>query len=201
MLFKSFKPRRAVLWPILIFIFCSLLSCGRYLYVEGTIHLVDYIDEEDRSFGVDGESIGSGEELPVENSPVISLELSSELNEVVVTDEMWSTVGVQIDMESFSGEVDLNLHIKAFISDHGEPEIWSETPAFEVVIEHVQDSASSYSESTYDLLERFQDVLHSAEPVYLALKGSLENTGGAGSYAGRVTIQLLDIHYSGHKEL
>lgn len=178
-----------------------LYSCGRLVYVEGTIHLVDYIDESDRSYSVDDETVEPGEELPIENSPVISLELSSELDEVVISDAMLATVGVQIDLDSQSGEIDLNLKIEVFISDEGEPQIWEDTPAFEFVVEHVQEHDSNYSESSYDLLDRFQDVIHTAEPVHLAMKASLTNVGEAGSYSGSIVVTLFDIYYEGHKEL
>jgi len=197
----SSKLTRSILLLILGLFAVGIPSCGRLIYVEGTIHLTDYIDEEDRSFEVEGEEFEPGEVLPIENSPVISIELSSELDEVVVTDEMSATLGIQIDMDSYSGEIDLTLNIKAFISDVGDPQIWSESPAFEITVDHVQDQESSYAESTFDLLERFQDVLHSAEPVFLALEGSVENAGEDGSFSGRVTVQVLDIHYYGHKEL
>jgi len=91
--------------------------------------------------------------------------------------------------------------IQAFISDLDEPGIWDESPAFEIVLEHILDSQSNYSESSYDLLERFQEVIHTAEPVYLALEATLENVGGGGSYSGRFTVEVLDIRYAGHKEL
>jgi len=185
----------------LIMILGSIVSCDRMIYVGGTIHLAEYIDEEDRSFGFDEDSIGPGEELRAEKSPVISLELSSELEEVVITDSMSATVGVRVDVETYTGEVDLNLCLKAFISDLDEPGIWDESPAFEIVLEHILDSQSNYSESSYDLLERFQEVIHTAEPVYLALEATLENVGGGGSYSGRFTVEVLDIRYAGHKEL
>lgn len=178
-----------------------LISCDRTIYVDGTIHLTDYVEEDDRSFGYDGESIGQGQELPWEQGPVVSFQLSSELEEVVVTDVMTILVGVRVELGSYSGEIDLDLHLKAYISDLEAPEIWSDLPAFEFTLEHVQDYGTNYEESSFDLLEQFQNVLYSAERVSFALEATLENHGVAGSYSGSFIIETIDIHYEGHKEL